>query len=104
MKQIILATGLVFSLSACNGINIGSSALPSNIDWESEPAGSIEVRGKTYEITKRTGTDSTNGEVFVVEYRTKVNGRTVTCVGSIDRCPDAITSELDGPRDEGGMY
>lgn len=104
MKQIILTAGLVFSLSACNGINIGSSARPSNIDWEAEPAGSIEVRGTSYDITKRTGTDSTNGEVFVVEYRTKVNGRTVTCVGSIDRCPDAIMRELDEPRDDGGMY
>lgn len=102
MKNFVFGICVVIGVAGCElaeqiqGLPAGWTGL----DWSSEPAGKINVRGRDYDITRRTGRDEDTGEVFVVEYTTKVDGRTVTCVGDIEKCPEAIEREIDNPRDD----
>lgn len=96
-----LSTGCaILFLASCTHFSADST-----IDWDSEPAGTLSVRGQSFDITKRTGTDAGTDDVFVVEYTARVNGHVVRCVGDINLCPAAIEEELDTPTERrGGMY
>lgn len=108
MKHFAIAFLSAAALTACG--DSGPSLVFERSDtlrYSDEPAGSVTVRGQSYDIIKSTGRDKETNEVFVVEYRTLVGGRRVSCVGDIALCPGAIERQLDNESDDddsGGSY
>ena len=107
MKMTLMGVFFIVGLSGCGSQALtdlagvmGVYEVDSDLIWTADEAAPLVVRGREYPMTQYTGRDRTTGEAFVVEYRTRVNGRIVTCVGDPNDCVGGIINVLDESAEE----
>lgn len=75
----------------------------SHLRWAEEGTTILTVKGNNYVVTKIVGRDLKTHEIFVVQYKTVIDGNSVICgVGSLERCREGIEKKLEPPEFEAG--
>ncbi|MGI9391284.1 MAG: hypothetical protein ACR2O1_14600 [Boseongicola sp.] len=103
MKNYFVSAVFIAALSGCGGDRFNPLGMrDTEKSWNNEeaPGPTLAVRGKNYDLTRRTVRYKDTNEVFFVEYYATVKGRRVTCVGDPNSCERSIIREFEDPKSD----